>query len=593
MPSIQTHPDTDTNSPIPAGFAPEGIAEAQMPDLFDENTRYLLQALPARYRAIFVHLLHYATLDPRSTLQYSLFRGLGESHDEAIILYKSVQQLAKTPDSPAGPETYLKALLLYEALHILHRRFHRGYTEIRLPLGKREIRIPELLQSLRQLHESYANVKVKQLARKTAKVIQSEAFQASIPRPVTSLEADLKAVLTRLLEEHGIGSQQIRPILVEQTCTALVEALGLSRSGSVGAKAGAAVARSDRETLRPLGDLESHAGAFPALAGCQTAVGRDVGAVRLGEFQETESPTKRPRGHKQRGCGLHTFEGDAQMGEESSLSPKFGRGKPRLGDSKAFVSISGSSLSREILEEEPTLLDSTETETPKTPAYVDPRPHQEIVREVQVYKQLFDRRPGRKWDGSLYNTVKGTPPETRRLAAIGALFYQHFRQSDGSLVRVPGAWFTSACKRYRAPEATIPAELFAWDATALSLDEIEKQLKLGRRHPAQMELPFASASAVENPTRASEAIRASERDNLPTASHPPGERGTWMDQPTAEALRQRIERDGQRFALRAYIRPGKQAGVFVVVSNWDGIAVSHSTPDAWDQYFAATRACFD
>jgi hypothetical protein len=583
----QTHQEMRMLDPIPAGFTPEGIPETRLEELFDENTRYLLQALPSRYQAIFVHLLRYATLDPRSSMQLSLFKVLGESRDEAIILYKSVEKLAKMANSPAGPETYLKALLIYEALHILRRKFHRGYTEIRIPLGKREIRIPELLHSLHQLHSGYDNRKVKQLAHKVALVLRSPAWSAGIPRPFIAVDAQIQAILTRLLQEHGIEESQIRRAELLRTCTALAQEMSLGRSGRVPAYVGELAAPSGRLAPNTGGDSLPAVGVFSTSVESQTPAGQWVKAGRSGESAQTESPSKKPKRGKHPACALQTGELDPQMGEES---PEIGPNLPETGqegDSLPPVSISDSLSFKISLEKEETLIDTPTGEMTNTPTYVDPRPHREIGREVQVYKNLFDRGPGRKWDGALYNAVKFTPPQTRRLAAIGAILYRQFRQPDGSLVRVPGAWFTSACKRYQTNDAEIPAELYAWDATALPLDEIEKQIRQGKRHPAQMTFPF-SAYALASPT-----LNVPGRSELPVAPRPQGELCTWMNQAEAEALCQRIEQEAQRFAVRARVRPDTPAGVFVVVTNWGGVLESHATAGEWDQYFADTRACLE
>ncbi|MGH2637730.1 MAG: hypothetical protein ACRDF4_00330, partial [Rhabdochlamydiaceae bacterium] len=500
--------DTDTLPAVPIGYCPEGIASTQINKLFDKNTCYLLQALPTQYMAIFAHLIHYATLDAHSSMQLGLFTAIGENNHEAIILYKSTNELAKTDNSPAGPETYGKAILIFEALQIIRRKFHRGYTEIRIALGKREILIPEILQSLRQLHTTYCNEKVKQLARKMAGILKSGAFLAGIPCPTTSPNEELRGILTQLLQEHGIEAKSIRQTSLAQACAVLTGAMGLMKSGRVSAPTGEFVSQPNKHSQSQEGDSLPRSGEFLSqpskhiqgkegdsllLMGDSSPVVRSLSLTQqeianapLGEFHSKESPIFEPKRGKGRQFVLRKGDLDTIFGKESPETNQHSSFLGQKGDSLPAVSINALSLSYKYSKTDDTLIDVPLPEKENTPQYVDSRPHEEIVREMEYYKNLFDRGANRNWQGSLYNAVKETPPEIKRLAAIGAIYYQDFRQADGRYIFAPGGWFTSACKRYRAPSANIPAELKAWDQSGLSLAEIEIQVKKEICHPSQM-----------------------------------------------------------------------------------------------------------
>lgn len=677
---------------VPAGYCPEGIANTQMNKLFDENTCYLLQALPKQYMAIFLHLIRYATLDARSSMQLSLFSAIGENNHEAIILYKSTSELAKTANSPAGPETYGKAILIFEALQIIRRKFHRGYTEIRISLGKREILIPAMLQSLRQLHTTYCNEKVKQLARKVASILKSGEFLAGIPRPATPPDAELRGILTQLLQDHGIDAQHIHQTSLAQTCAVLSKAMNVLKSGRVSAPAGDFIPQASQPSPKKKGDslpqvgeflpqpsqlLPGHTGDSFTILGDSSLVERNLSSAKpemeetsLGDSHGKESPISAPKVSKRRQFSFRKGDLDTIFGKESPEFDQHSSFLSQKGDSLPHVSISASSLSNNYSLEKDTFIDALLPEKENTPKYVDTRSHAEIVREMEYYANLFDSGASRNWQGSLYKTIKETSPEIRRLAAIGAIYYREFRQADGSYVYAPGGWFTSACKRYRAPGAIIPAELRAWDQSGLALDEIEIQVKKEIRHPSQM--VDSSHKSTREVTSSTEFFTGAEpiseemeeeydEDDFPPLPErlrkdwnekycmvdqqpeepeeeyddddfPPlpehlrkdwnekhcgidqqeamafpvpeqyelpklrrvQEKGRgWMDQEEAEFLRNRVVREGQRFALEAEVHPGERKGTFVVVSYWDGIDVTHRTAAQWDFYFAEVCSCLE
>ncbi len=85
--------------PVPQGFCPEGVAQT----CFDDDLLFLVEhAIPPSIggKRVFAHLLYYATLDPRTTMQHSLLNTLGEYGDEAIVLIDSIEALARSKGSP-------------------------------------------------------------------------------------------------------------------------------------------------------------------------------------------------------------------------------------------------------------------------------------------------------------------------------------------------------------------------------------------------------------------------------------------------------------------------------------------------------------
>jgi hypothetical protein len=475
------------NLPVPDGFAPEGVAEA----CIDETTLSLVQsALPPCIggRDLFVHLLYYATLDPKTTMQYSLFHTTGEINHEAIVLIRSVDALAKSPGSKWGPETYHKALLVIEALGVIRRVFHRTYTEIRIPLGKREIHLPTLLASLRQLHDEYRNPKVKQLAKKVAKRLQSGEFATSrTPEPVAVMP-QLKQVLATLLQRHGIEEGNIQTIPLHQACEIIAQLMLL-----------------DKEGTRPAGLLEAK-GEFPT--GATSNAWRT--ATRLCESNERQGGPVDPRGEKclnlpssSRGQEGEFAEAESphvtrlpldQHRRESTTPPStstkedavflFSMESPKnahsgsirdvLGDSKTTVSVSGPSFCDITYHEDTTLTDRM-----TDPAYKDPRPLGEIQREAESYALLFDGQGNRKWIGKFVECIKKHPPHIRRLAAIDTLYHTYFpdwRRKPYS----PGAWFNAACDRYAGANANIPDPVRLWTETDYSFEEIESALQQGQ-----------------------------------------------------------------------------------------------------------------
>lgn len=589
--ALSVSPDS-ISLPVPQGFLPEGVDETCV----DAETLYLLEhALPPHYRGMVAHLLSYATLSPRTSMQPSLFRIIGEAHNEAIVLISSVDALAKSPNSPCGPETYHKGILAMEALQGFRRKFHRGFTEIRIPLGKREIHIPSLLQALRQLHDEYNNVKVKQFAKKVAKRLKSEEFASYTSVSATQDMPGIREALSRLLQEHGVTEERIEQVSLDQACTVITQTLQATQNGRVLAETGASMKACIHKSWATQGDSVGHAGEF--VTGAYPTL-TDEGDQE-GEFTGSESPTSSCKGLKHRSCHQKAGELDTIFGAESPALVKEGSINPHLGDSVSTVSLSVFPSLRVITDRDRTLSDTSH----EIPVYSDPRPAQEIRRDVQDYKNRFDKNSGRQFIGSLYNAVRGTPPEIRRLAAIATIFYSAFRLPDGSIVKSPGGLFTTMCKRYRQPGADIPQEIRAWDTTGLDLDAIEVYFKRGIRHPSQPALPFDSGVSADLSGEyadrvmvvgqlqdgANEAYPVPARYELPVPPSRFLQNDAWMNRGEAEDLSARILREGRLYGIQARVVPGEQEGTCVVVTTWNGVEEEMCNVAEWVRYFAETR----
>ncbi len=579
--------------PVPQGFLPEGGSER----CIDQETLYLLKhALPPNYQGIFAHLLFYATLSPRTSMQPSLFHATGEANNEAIVLISSVDALAKSPGSPCGPETYHKGILAMEALKIIRRKFHRGYTEIRIPLGKREIHIPSLLLALRQLHDEYNNPKVKQLARKVARRLRSGAFAGYITASATSVRPGIREILTRLLREHGVEDGKIRPIRLAEACEVISQAMLFSPDGRVPDQKeefGVLTGKHIRSVTTQVGDSDDQLGESVDRQEATESYTFHPEVTVTGESVVQESPSTIHPGQNR--CDRRSEKGNVAAIFRLE-SPAREQNLPLchdLGDSNTSVSISVIPCNDIPSQENMTLID-----TPAEPSpYVDSRPIEEIKRDAKEYESVFDNKSSRKWRGSLVKTVRETPPAIRHCAAVGTFLYSYFPQPDGTLVRIPGAWFTSACQRYRRPGATIPAEVRAWAETGLSLKDIEQALQQGFHHPAQATLPLEMASNVQTTTCTGEhepPMMVEPLAHLPIVSTPCASQQhsrlrTWMNEEEAVSLRARILRAGRPYGIGAEVAPGEQDGVFVVVTTWNGVEEEMCNEAEWIRYFTETR----
>lgn len=602
-------------SAVPPGFAPEGVA----PAVFDEQTLSLVHhALPANLQGVFAHLLYYATLDPRTSMQHSLFQVTGETRDEAIALISSVEALAKTPGSPCGPHTYLKVLLILEALKIIHRTFHRTYTEIHIFVGKRAIHLPALLEALRQLHTDYRDKKVRQLARKVAKRLKSGEFAASSAVPSATVSPGLEPVaevLMTLLKEHGVGRVHV-PSLTE-ACDLIAQTL--LAGGRVPAKKGeciegrryqlhqpgtpsgdsiglpgdsvAGMGRPSRKSRPKRGDLARESG-DSMVQSAQEGVGESPQIDPLpGDSIAAESPTK---AHSSRDRGTKRSkqrDSVAIFAMESPVPAQNGELSAQPGDSDQAVSISDHYLS--LVEKERSLNDSLPECGANSP-YRDTRPMEEIRAEARTYALFLDGHA--RWMGKLITCIRETPPEVLDLAMIDTLYHTYFPDFRGKPQR-PGAWFASRCTEYAQPGARIPEPVRQWADTGQSFQEIEEALRRGLHLPTEQFLPFGEGqdSSDRSANVPDEETMVYPESVSWTRPAPPGESllYTHMDHQTAEILRERIITEGRSFGLEARVAPGERKGEALVVVTWDGVDVDIVSPGDWMRYFADTKVCFE
>ena len=571
--------------PVPEGFLPEGVSLT----CFDQETlSFVEHALPARLEGlkIFAHLLSYGTLDPHTSMQQRLCQATGETQQEVIVLLRSVHALAKSPGSPCGPETYLKVLLILEALKILRRTFHRNYTEIRISLGKREIHIPTLLKALGQLHDDYRNKKVKHIANKVIRLLQSGEFSTSVPTPIAPDLAPVAEILTSLLGEHGVERVDV-PRLAE-ACTLIAQAI---QSGRVAEHKGEFVGQLKDGTW-------------------QVSVKKGASRMPSGELLTKESPIlgeQQPDGVV--GSGK-TRPGRGKSGDSEALftrnSPVCGSDGQILGKSGEFnadVSIIVPDPSDITTKTERTIIDATTTTRPSESASVDHRSLEEIRREAKFYESFFDHGRSRQWTGSLINVLKTTPTEAKHLAAVGAVYYSYFPQPDGRTIYSPGGWFTSACRRYGQPGSAVPFEIRAWSETNLPLKEIRKRIKEGCRLPSEVALPEVNTPVESDeqqvgPRPEGEMASAWFADS-PTAYPLPyqpqsGCMRTWMDHEQAMGLRDRMVREGVKYGLQAVVLSGRGSRWTVQVT-WpeNGVQVEIMNEEDWVDYFTGVKECLD
>ena len=602
---------------VPQGFAPEGVA----PAVFDEQTLYLVHhALPTNLRGVFAHLLYYATLDPRTSMQQSLFQVTGETRDEAIALISSVEALAKTPGSPCGPHTYLKVLLIMEALKIIRRTFHRTYTEIHIFVGKRAIHLPALLEALRQLHTDYRDKKVRQLARKVAKRLKSGEFAAYSAVPSATVSPGLEPVadvLISLLKEHGVGRVHV-PSLTE-ACDLIAQAL--LAGGRVPAKKGefiegvryqlhqtgaplddsdvvsgdsvGGMGRPSRKSRPKRGDLTQGSG-DSVVQSAQEGVGESPQIdPLLGDSIAAESPTNAHSRQNRDTKRPKRGDSAAIFAMESPALAQNGSVSAQPGDSDRGVSISDHYLS--LTNKERTLNDSPPECCANSP-YRDTRPIEEIRAEARTYALFLDGHT--HWMGKLITCIQQTPPAILDLAVVDTLYHTYFPDFRGKPQR-PGAWFASRCTEYAQPGARIPEPVRQWADTGQSFQEIEEALRRGLHLPTEQFLPFGEghdrSDLSANGAPDEETLVYPESASWARRPATPGESllNTHMDHKTAEILRERIITEGRSFGLEARVAPAEREGEALVVVTWDGVDVDIVSPDDWVRYFADTKACFE
>ncbi len=577
----------------PEGFCPEGVPTTY----FDKETLYLIEhAIPPHLNGlkIFAHLLYYGTIHPKTCMQYSILQATGETQDEVIILIRSVDTLAKSPGSPCGPETYLKVILIFEALKIIRRIFHRNYTEIRIAIGKREIHIPSLLKELHHLHDTYQNNKVKQIAKKVAKRLQSGEFSTyqSASLPVTPDLVSVAQILVSLLNEHGVEHVQVSRLAV--ACTSIASAVQTQRvSEKKGEFIGERKDGSWHVSLKK-GELNTQLGEFSAREEEQGLFPLGMSQTLLGEFMSTESPKLGNPGmhittHTEKSCPKRFKRGDldALFTVESPDSVPVGSVLTQMGEFKAVLSINDHYFSSNITKGDIALND--DTPPVEKQVFKDPRPIEEIRREAVDYADLLDGKGVRDWMGKLIESIQDHPAHIRHLAVIDTLFFTYFPDWRKK-PRAPGAWFSKACDRFDVPDVAIPEPVRLWAETGLSYVQIESRLQQGSRVP--MEVPLSTLEETEI-TRDEGSLQVSEP--LYTAVDETWQSSrlrTRMNTTQAEALKRRIEREGAYYGIIATVGRGDQ-GSSVVVTTWGGEQETHVNEGEWDEYFTAVKPCLE
>ena len=272
--------------PLPNGYSPEGVSET----IIDPATiRLIEQAIPGG-RELFVHILHYATLQPSTAMQGSLFHATGEANNEAIVLISNVGALAKSPNSPfKSPDAYDRRLIALETLKVIRRKVHRTFTEIHIPLGKRSIHVPSLLAALWNMHETYKDDKVKQLARKMAKQINTGKFLSYAASTCMHVDQDLvpvMRVLDSLLQARGI-KEEISTLA--SACGIIAQLMLPEKYGQVGNEMGDFIATISSTRPSPAtksGEFQANTGKLQGEAsrGCEGT------ETRLGELVVMDSP---------------------------------------------------------------------------------------------------------------------------------------------------------------------------------------------------------------------------------------------------------------------------------------------------------------
>ncbi len=585
-------------SVVPAGFSPEGVEVTCV----DPATLYLAEhALPPKYSGLLAHLLLYATRHPKTTMQLSLFHATGEANTEAILLISSVDALAKSPGSKWGAETYHKGLLVYESLAVIRRIFHRHYTEIRIPLGKREIHLPALFAALRRLHDEYENVKVKQLAKKVAKRLKSGEFAPSTV-PSDSTTSKLRQVLTHLLQAHGVEEGHIMPMTLGQACAIIAQVMRPESAGRFLGKPGEFASPSNAHlplTSTKKGESNCTAGESEESGDEEEGSSIVPAEAHMGELVGNESPEIPCLRRRQQKRQPKKGDVEAIFSMESPEITHIGSIGATEGDSVAGLSVSDHSPGNITHTEKKTLIDSDPTQQ----SYRDPRTIEEIQAEAGMYATLFDGEGNGRWMGKLIECIRATPPHIRRLAAISTLYYTYFPDYRGKPQR-PGAWFAARCAEYANPDAKIPSPIRVWSETGKDYYEIQYTLQQGCRVPSEVHLPLMAKDVNQVPIKSEERqeVFAEPHSQVGSlrASQPPwkelqrspqhAQLNTWMNQAAAEQLRHRIVQEGRSFGIKAVVRPGTKQG-YVVVTTWDGVDEEMSNEAEWMRYFAEVQEC--
>lgn len=580
-----TAPDERALTPppfLPEGFTPEGVPA----HLIHETQRLLVRSAfsPKINIELFLAcLLRYATLHPRTTMQYSLFRSTGESQDIATILIASEAALANSPDWHWGAETTHKIILVLEALQIIKRVFHRTYTEIRLFLGEREISLPDILQSLQQLHDQKKNRKVKQIAKKAIRLLQTGEF-APTSSVIPADLAPVAEVLVGLLREHQVTVPRV-PSLAK-ACQLIATAMHTRR---VSAQTGDSVLSLESgrfATGDSTGDSVVPAGESPAGVSRRGGALHTCSLPQTGDSLVAESPV----------WSVPSSATRPNAGEKGDSATAFPKESPVLGDSADPSAYSGelvpsvsysdhTSLDVITLPKVGTLNDTAST---NSPAYKDPRLHEEIRHESADLAERYDGSRTSRWLPRLIVCVQRFAPAVRRLAEIDTLYHSAFPDFRGK-PKIPGGWFVKRCEEYAVPGCKVKNEIRQWDESRMAIAAIHRELQKGYPIPSAALLPLADA--VEHDEVAVPGSDFRDRSvAVDDAQH--SLLNTRMDEHQARALCAQIRQEGKAFNIQADVYLGDHQGEYVVGTVWGDIEEEWKNAAEWNRYFVKAKACF-
>ncbi len=624
FPTQQAEPisgPTQAITPVPDGYSPEGVAEA----VIDPIIKYLIEQLIPGGWDVLVHILYYATVDPRTTMQKSLFHATGEANNEAIVLISAVEALAKTPNSPfRSPDAYSRRLVALETLKVIRRTFHRTFTEVRISLGTRSIYVPSLLVSLWDLHETYKDEKVKQLARKMAKRVKTGEFLSYAASTCVCVEPELAPVLhvlDSLLQARGITEEAST---LASACGIIAKLLLPDKYGRVGNTMGefhALLSKEPRssgskkgELATPPGELQD--GAPPIREG--TGAGS---SLQKGELVTTESPECTAGKGKSRRYRVKKGEFYTLFATNSPEFGQFGRVHEEMGDSVLLVSLSDHYSSSNITNKGTESLNDGNTSgvakqgeivpseykfLPYRRAYNDTRPIEEIRSDARMYADLFDGVGNYQWIAKLITCIQQHPGHIRHLAVVDTLYHTAFPDDWRKKPRRPGGWFCKAAERFDAPGAEIPREVQLWAETGLAYNEIEEALQQGRRTPMETLLPMMSGGKDDQETtdtnggeRGNEGVQEANASTVTTEQdgrHPTRlctSLRTRMNRSQAEGLSSRIEREGVSLGgIRAEVMRGEQGSSVVKTTWFDNATELFVNEGEWERHVEKVRLCF-
>ena len=606
-------------TPLPEGFHPEGVGQNSI----DSNVLYLVEhAIPTSLGGlkIFAHLLYYATLDPKTTMQHSLFQATGEYGDEAIVLIHSIEALARTETSPCAPETYHKILLAFEAMQIIRRKFHRTYTEIRIPLRKQTIHIPSLLAGLQRMYKKYGNEKgtnkfQKFSLRVAVRLKSGEFTRYESSGNVAYAHQVVALVLLNFLKEHHVKDVHVPSL--NEACELIALA---AQSGRDGPQSSESFTLTNQRISAKVSESFTQWGELVAKAsGDQTLTTEETG-----EFVGTDSPILPPSSTKKGKKGERTRSICLNKGEPEAIfvanSPEFAnleRISAELGESVAAVSFIDHISLENITNNKDTMNDDPPTDSTDSPVYKDSRPIEAIRHEAADLAERLDGSRSSRWFARFVKTIQIYPAHVRRLAEIDVLYHSAFPDYRGKPER-PGAVFFKRCADYANPQFKIVDQVRQWDASSMSVQSIQQELQRGRPVPAAAMLPFLDEQSVPVQPEEREEEREMQRECEIPYFQPPTQQVNSgigpqslltmrMNQRQANLFCLQIRQQAQVFCLQtrqqgliidiqAEVYPGDRDGEFVVVTIWreNGEEMEEKWVNAskWDTYFEQVKKCY-